>query len=102
MGVCVVPAQTQKKEVSQGGKIIKTVELPDAASGENLDSTASTFDRVFQSVSTGFVRACIGASIGMFLGFALPILYIQLTNPAIFEDGQWGMIFLDSLPLGLF
>ena len=43
----------------------------------------------------------IGATIGGICGFILPPIYYQLTNPKILNDGQWGLIYLAALPVGI-
>lgn len=43
----------------------------------------------------------IGAIMGFIAGFALPPVYYHLTKPEILNDGQWGMIYLATLPVGV-
>jgi hypothetical protein len=43
----------------------------------------------------------IGATIGGICGFILPPIYYQLTNPEILNDGQWGLVYLAALPVGI-
>ena len=48
----------------------------------------------------GFFGASIGVAIGIVGGLLLPPLFYKFTNPEILKDGQWGMIYLASLPVG--
>ncbi len=43
----------------------------------------------------------IGSIIGGIAGFALPPIYYQLTKPEVLKDGQWGMVYLATLPMGM-
>ncbi|MBW3638067.1 MAG: hypothetical protein KY445_16605, partial [Armatimonadetes bacterium] len=47
-----------------------------------------------------FLGASLGVVLGVVAGFVLPPLFYKLTNPEILQDGQWGMIYLASLPVG--
>lgn len=49
----------------------------------------------------GFLGIVIGGVLGLVTGGVLPVVYYRLTNPAVLNDGQWGMIYLASLPIGL-
>jgi len=49
----------------------------------------------------GFLGATLGAAIGGMSGFVLPEPYYKLTNPEILKDGQWGMIYLSTIPTGI-
>lgn len=45
--------------------------------------------------------ATLGIFIGGLLGFVLPVAFYKLTNPQFLNDGQWGMVFLESIPIGV-
>ena len=50
---------------------------------------------------SSFTGAAVGAILGGIAGFLLPPAYLELTNPRVLQDGQWGMVYLLTLPLGI-
>ncbi|HEX8235064.1 MAG TPA: hypothetical protein VF600_03845 [Abditibacteriaceae bacterium] len=52
-----------------------------------------------------FLLGCTGFGLGGVVGgiggFLLPPVYYQFTNPRILQDGQWGLVYLLSIPAGV-
>lgn len=66
--------------------------------GKNRNDAHDKFGSV---VLYGRNGLCIGAAIGGICGFILPPVYYQLTDPVILNDGQWGLVYLVALPVGI-
>jgi len=66
--------------------------------GKNRKDADDKFGSVVWYGRTGI---CIGAAIGGMCGVILPPVYYQLTNPEILNDGQWGLVYLMALPVGI-
>ena len=66
--------------------------------GKNRKDADDKFGSVVWNGRTGI---CIGAAIGGMCGVILPPVYYQLANPEILNDGQWGLVYLVTLPVGI-
>ncbi len=45
-----------------------------------------------------FIGVTVGAGFGAVCGFVSPAIYYKLTNQEVLKDGQWGMIYLKTVP----
>jgi hypothetical protein len=45
-------------------------------------------------------RTTTGAVLGILAGIFVPNAYFYVTDPRVFNDGQYGMIYMLTMPLG--